>query len=544
VTAAPEAPFRPRLRTVLLTVNLVVLLLPLLGIAALRLYEDELIRSTESQLLAQGALVREVFRREYQAPQREGAPAPIAAAGTTATADVLLPRINVSEDVIRPPAPAALLPSQPADPRALLAGRALEPMLRAASRDTLVGVRVVDRSGIVVASSGTEAGLSLESREEVARALRGDRAAILRQRVSDEPEPPFASLSRGQRYRVFVTLPVTIDNEGVVGAVVLSRTPIDIAKALYLHRRALLLGAGVLLAAVVGMSTLTALTIVRPARELMRRAERVARGERGLAVRLSEPGTREMAQLAQAISSMATTLEDRADYIRTFAASVSHEFKTPLTAIRGATEILRDHGATMSPAEHERFLSVLDDSAARLDRLVRRLLELARADVAHPGSERTPLPKALAAAAARARASGLAVTVEPAPGNARVRMSAEHLEEVLANLLDNARVHGGPGVLVRMSARVDAAAAPPAAEIVVADDGAGITAANAAKVFTPFFTTARERGGSGLGLSIVRSLLEAHGGSIRLAPSPAGTTWILTLPAEEGEAASAPSPGK
>jgi len=526
---------RPRLRTILLIVNLLILLLPLGGIAALRLYEDELIRSTEAQLLVQGALVREMFRDAYA--RAAGLPSPALRPSTPLppgeeSQRVLLPQLDVSRDQVLPPAPEATVPEAPPDPAAAAAGAALEPGLRAAAQDTLVGIRLLDRAGTVVASTRGERGLSLAAREEVARALRGERASLLRRRISDEPTPPLASLSRGQRYRVFVALPVVLEGEEVVGAVALSRTPLDIAKGLYLHRRALQFGAGVLLAVVVAVSALTALTIVRPARELMRRAERVARGERGLAVEIAEPGTREMAHLARAIADMASTLEERADYIRTFASHVSHEFKTPLTAIRGAVELLRDHGATMSPEERERFLAILGDSSERLERLVQRLLELARADVAAPGDERARLAPALETAAGRARSAGLEVVLEASGSLGRVRMGSEVLDEVLSNLLENARVHGGAGVRVRIAARVERAASPPAAEITVADDGAGISEANAGRIFTPFFTTARDKGGSGLGLSIVRALLESHGGSIRLEPAARGARFVVRIPAE------------
>lgn len=525
---------RPRLRTVLLLVNVLILLLPLAGIAVLRLYENALIRSTEVQLLGQGAFVCEMFRDAYSRAVGLPAVAHEAAGGETGAIrpeKVLAPGIDVSRDAILPQPPPAATPEMPADPKALSAGAAIEAALDAAAQRTLAGIRVVDRSGTVVASTGSEKGLSLAAREEVARALRGERASVLRRRISDEPTPPLESMSRGQRYRVFVALPVTVEGAGVVGAVVLSRTPLDLPKALYSHRRTILFGAGALLAVVAGVSALTALTIVRPARELMRRAERVARGERGVDVEIAETGTREMAHLARAIADMARTLEERADYIRTFASHVSHEFKTPLTAIRGAVELLRDHLETMSAEERERFLVLLDEASERLERLVRRLLELARADVTAPGDERTDVAEALQAAARRSRLAGLDVVASASAAVGSVRMARETLDEILSNLLDNARVHGGPHVRVRLSARRDDADGDvPAVEITVADDGPGISEANVGKVFTPFFTTARDRGGSGLGLSIVRSLLESHGGSIRVEPSPRGATFVLRIP--------------
>ncbi|MDX1390588.1 MAG: ATP-binding protein, partial [Acidobacteriota bacterium] len=111
-------------------------------------------------------------------------------------------------------------------------------------------------------------------------------------------------------------------------------------------------------------------------------------------------------------------------------------------------------------------------------------------------------------------------------------MATELLDEVLSNVLDNAREHGGDGVHVVVTTRLDMLALPPEVEIKIADDGPGVSKANRANVFTPFFTTARERGGSGLGLSIARAQVEAHGGSIELVPSSGGAVFVIRLPAE------------
>jgi hypothetical protein len=95
----------------------------------------------------------------------------------------------------------------------------------------LVILFIVDHQGIVVATSRGELGLSLAHREEVVRALAGERVRILRVRISDEPAPPLEAVSRGNRVRLFVALPV-VHAGRVLGAVVLSRTPVELQKAL------------------------------------------------------------------------------------------------------------------------------------------------------------------------------------------------------------------------------------------------------------------------------------------------------------------------
>jgi len=200
--------------------------------------------------------------------------------------------------------------------------------------------------------------------------------------------------------------------------------------------------------------------------------------------------------------------------------------------MRGAVELLHDHGDTMTAAERERFLSHLDQDTARLDRLVQRLLELARADV----MQATPTDRAEVAVvvrrlAARYQDAGFKVTVvEPLPA-ATVAMAEDVLESILSNLLDNARQHGGDAVTVAVTCPLPAAGADAVLLIEVSDNGPGISAANAARVFEPFFTTARARGGTGLGLAVVKSLLTAHHGTIELGESSAGTRLRICLPA-------------
>ena len=210
---------------------------------------------------------------------------------------------------------------------------------------------------------------------------------------------------------------------------------------------------------------------------------------------------------------MATALRERNQYIRSFAANVSHEFKTPLASIQGAVELLRDGAGSMPDAQRERFLANVDADARRLTRLVQRLLELARADASEAAGApaATPIPLLLEGLAARGRAEGIQVEVGEVPPGLVLRLPGEVLEDILWQLITNAAQHGGEGVRVRLEARAD--------RILVRDDGRGISEGNRARVFDAFFTTARERGGTGLGLTIGQSLLRAFGARMELLPA-------------------------
>jgi len=234
---------------------------------------------------------------------------------------------------------------------------------------------------------------------------------------------------------------------------------------------------------------------------------------------------------------MARTLEKRSEYINTFARGVSHEFKTPLASIRGTVELLRDHLSEMTDEERDRFLGNLEQDTERLTRLVSRLTDLARADVIKPRQETCEVGPVVEDLAERFRGDALELTLVHDEGVGGVRMARETLESILVNLLDNARQHGGDGVEVNLrSSLVEAEGeGEDLVELAVSDDGPGISEANRERIFDRFFTTARNRGGSGLGLSIVKTLVDVHRGEISFESEPGRTDFVIRLPAAPAE---------
>lgn len=532
-------PLRLRLRTILLLINLLVLMLPLGGIFALRIYESALIRQTESELIAQAAVIAAAYQTTYL---RLAGRHELEAEDDTAYGNPLeyhapqpsesgpwRPRsaeLDLAEDRIEPPVPDAWPSGAPADALAQTIGHELTPVLRGAQLYTLAGIRVVDFKGTIVASTSEDLGASMLNRDEVARALRGEPVSLLRWR-GNEPPTLFESLARGAHVLVLVSQPI-VQGDRVLGAVLLVRTPANIKQAILGKRSAVLRGMLLLVAVVLLLSLFTSLTISRPVKALMEQARRASRGERGAVTPLRHAGTREIHELSETIAAMAATLESRNSYIRDFANHVSHEFKTPLTSMQGALELLREDGGTMSAAQRERFLGMVSADATRLERLVRRLLELARADVLQPGRERTVVAEVLGGVALRQQELGLKVVIDNKAPAARVAVAPEIIDSILGTLCDNARQHAGPSPTVTIRCSID----PRALQLLIdfSDDGPGISAGNARKVFEPFFTTARGKGGTGLGLSITRSLLAAHGGDIELLPSQRGATFRLRVP--------------
>jgi signal transduction histidine kinase len=517
--------------TALVLINLAVLVLPLSGIWTLRLYQSALIRQTESELIAQGAIIAAAYRAAWRSAGGRLEAQPAADARWTRHPggdERWLPRsanLDLTVDPILPPPPDPVAAPGPADPAARKAGETLDAMLRDAQRTTLAANRVLDRDGIVVASTGEGLGQSLAGQEEVARALHGEPVSALRERGSPAPPSPLSAIDTGNQLRIFTTLPVLEENR-VIGVVMLSRTPRTLADALYGKRWHLVALAALLLGSIGGLSALGTFAISRPMRAVTDQAKRTAEGERGAISPVAGPTVREVAELSEALSRMARTLEDRADYIRGFAAHVSHEFKTPLTTIRGTVELLQEHFDSMSQEERARFLRNLEAEAERLARLVTRLLDLARADVA-PGADhaKTDADALVARVAERYRESGSAVDAS-ATEPVTLAIAEEAMELILVNLIENAFQHAGPQARVAVSLRRQS----DAGVLLVSDDGPGISAANAERIFTPFFTTARKQGGTGLGLSIVQSLARVHSGAVALLPSSNGATFEVRLP--------------
>lgn len=219
--------------------------------------------------------------------------------------------------------------------------------------------------------------------------------------------------------------------------------------------------------------------------------------------------------------------------MRQFVADASHELRTPLTAVRGLAEFGLQQGNAASPEELLRLMTRIQHEASRMGRLVEDLLMLARFDTDRPLDRRHVDLASIAAQAVQAarmvnpdRLVSL-LAVDPVI----VYADAGRLRQVIDNLLGNAMQHTPP----RSPVTVSVTSTTAIGEITVADNGPGMTAAQAARVFERFYRTddarTRARGGVGLGLSIAASLVAAHGGEIIVDTQPGqGAAFHVRLP--------------
>jgi len=296
------------------------------------------------------------------------------------------------------------------------------------------------------------------------------------------------------------------------------------------------------LAVLVLGATSAALLIFGPVRRRLRQLEdaasRIGAGE--TSARAPEHGGDEVAALARSFNRMATDLEARATALaasdqarRQLLADVSHELMTPLTAMRGYLETLAMAELRLDPPTRERYLRIVDEETRRLERIIGDLLDLARLE----GGGSTLRREFVDTRALFGRVAlrherelaerGIRLATHVDPGAAQIVGDPDRLEQALQNLAANALRHTPDGGEIALSAEP----AGRATRIVVRDTGPGIAPEHLPLIFDRFYKAdaARAGGGSGLGLSIVKAIVERHGGTIAVR-NDRGAVFEIFLP--------------
>ncbi len=316
---------------------------------------------------------------------------------------------------------------------------------------------------------------------------------------------PVYRTGRGIVFAVYLARPVA--GGGLSGAV---RTTLSLLKSVWWQ---LLLAGAISAAIALGLARLMARGMTQPIRDMAAAANRLSRGEYG--ERVPVESRDEIGQLAETFNRMATELESLERLRRDLVANVSHELKTPIAALRAHLENLLD--GVEEPRRET--LQVMLEQSERLTRLVEELLDLSRLEsggvtLTMEPVALTPLVRQVGREIQIARGEGVVFRNEVPGDLPPVRADRERLHQVLFNLLDNAFRFTPPGGSVTVSAaRVNALC-----EVTVDDTGPGIPEEHLPFVFERFYRvdSARSRGdgGTGIGLTIVRSVVEAHGGHI------------------------------
>lgn len=313
----------------------------------------------------------------------------------------------------------------------------------------------------------------------------------------------------------------------------------------HLHTR-LAVAFGLAVLAAVALGFVAARTAAGPLRAMSASAARIAAGDYDLPPASTTPD--EFGELSRSLASLAAELKakiqdltserDRIKLLlaqrRDLVAEVSHEFRTPVTAIQGYAETLL--AGSLDGQNQRQFLEIIHRHGQRLGKLVESLLALQDLEVRAPGD--TPnltfdvsvvVENVAATMKARAQGDGATLVVKAPPGLSATGDPAG-LEQVIENLVDNALKYGGREV------RIEGARDEGNVTLVVQDDGPGIAAEHLPRLFERFYRVdparSRERGGAGLGLAIVRQLVEAMGGRVSVTSEVGkGTRFEVTLTA-------------
>jgi signal transduction histidine kinase len=375
-------------------------------------------------------------------------------------------------------------------------------------------------------ASGVVTADELLNRPEIAQARSGQPATAIRR----------IEAAGGQRV-LYAAAPV-LSNSGEVLQIVYLATPLPDTQLTALPEPVRWQFGAVLLAAIL-LATATGLLLARrisrPLGRLITAARAVAAGDLTQNVP-EDPAIAELAVLGRAFNAMTTSLRQSDQAKTAFISDVNHELRTPLTVLKGTIETLQD-GALDDLSARGPFLDSMSRETERLIRLVNDLLILTRADAGALNLQLHPIDLA---ELARARCEHFALAaaqrqvrlrVETGPQSSLVAADSDRIAQVLDNLLDNALRYAPP------TSEVTVTLAREATQVVcrVSDQGIGIPAKHLPLIFERFYRVdparGRAQGGSGLGLSIVRGLIMAHGGRVSASSVEGqGTTLTFWLP--------------
>ena len=529
-------------------------------------------------VLAVGFLFLNQFRADIIAARVQSltTQADIISAAIAASAAVDTDTITVDPDKLLQLAPGQSAPSSPSDDDAVqfsINPERVGPVLHRLVTPTHTRARIYDRDGRLLLDSRVlsahgavvrsdlpdlaehsgliDQAIAFLSRLFVGPAARHDRDSWL---VDGKAMPEVAAALSGKTEsearingegETIVSVAVPIQHMMATrGALQLSTQGGDIDRVIALERWAILRFFGILAGVMLVLSLALANTIAEPVRRLADAADRVRRGIRSRE-QIPDFTSRsdEIGHLSRALREMTQALYNRLDAIESFAADVAHELKNPLTSLRSALETLpRVH----SGPPQDRLVDIMQHDVRRLDRLISDISDASRLDAELARGEAAPVDVAavLRAVVAMARDS-------PRNNGARIELSIpmrrgrnsetdyfvlghdSRLAQVATNLIDNAcsfsKLDGVVRVGLERRKKLPEEVGEERVVISVDDDGPGIPPHALERVFERFYTDRPNHGfgqNSGLGLSISRQIVEAHGGRI----------WAMNRPIEDGPA--------
>jgi two-component system sensor histidine kinase ChvG len=538
-------------------------------------------------VLVIGFLLLNQFRADIIAARVQSlrTQAEIIAAAVAASASVETDTIQIDPEMLLQLAPRETVAPTPSEEDSIafsINPERVGPVLHRLVTPTRTRARIYDRDGLLLIDSrgigqrseAADAGASEQTLLQRFMALLGGRWWSSPQTPANDdpwvtngkahPEVEAALAGKTQSEvrpnaygETIVSVGVPIQRLGAIrGALLLSTQGGDIDRVIASERWALLRFFLVLAAVMLVLSISLAGTIAEPVRKLAEAAERV---RRGIKSRQQIPDftnrSDEIGHLSHALRDMTKALYQRMDAIESFAADVAHELKNPLTSLRSAVEILPRIGLG---ASRDRLLEVIQHDVRRLDRLISDISDASRLDAELARNEAGPvdllalLEAVVTMAKDAPRRNGVIVRLDAGKGNPSrprgryvVIGHDSRLAQVFTNLIDNACSFSRPGDEVRVVLRREAGdnsqeigRAGPQVTVTIDDDGPGIPPHALERIFERFYTDRPNHGfgqNSGLGLSISRQIVEAHGGRIWAENRPAPSRYAGDASPDDAE---------
>jgi two-component system, OmpR family, sensor histidine kinase CreC len=379
-------------------------------------------------------------------------------------------------------------------------------------------VIVVDRAGVVMFDSrGRSVGEDYSQKRDIHRTLKGEYGARTSPDVEGEPATSV----------MYVAAPIRLGDE-IAGAVSVGKPVQSFGQFIEAARRKTLLVGATSVVAVLLLVVIVSVWLVRPFGVIVDYV-RYVRNERSFS--LPRLGRRALGAIGAAYEEMRDALAGR-NYVADYVQTLTHEVKSPLSAIRGAAELLHE---PMPDADRARFVANIARETQRIQELVDRMMELTALESRRVLDSVTlvPLRPLVAELAASAQVSGTSrgIRVDLEPGDdAAVDGDSFLLRRAIANLLDNALDFSPQGGTVTVSLSVHRRVV----DVIVRDHGPGIPDYAEAKVFEKFYSLARphsKKRSTGLGLAFVKEIAELHHGRVSLVnAAEGGARAVLSLP--------------
>ena len=391
---------------------------------------------------------------------------------------------------------------------------------------TSASLTLLDAQGTVVGGIGGDFNTT---------SINDNLAGLLPEEVSEHGDKPFTLHAPGPDFRVIAR---ALPNNA--GTVVAAQSLRDLERTT--SRLGFLFSLiGFVLLMLIAIAARTVIKVgLRPLEDAEKTAEEIAAGNYSARMPETNPGT-EVGRLVTSLNSMLSRIEksfsiqnESENKLRRFVADASHELRTPITAIRGFSELHRQ-GAVTGEKETAELIGRIEGESKRMGSLVEDLLLLARLDQAREmDSKPVDINKVVEDAVISARAAGPEhpVTLNSSSDEIFTLGDEARIHQVVANLLANARAHTPAGTPISVSVKSTDAGV----EVVVADEGPGLSIEDQKRIFERFYRADSSRvrtgaDGSGLGLSIVDAVMRAHGGSVSVESTPGeGATFTLLFP--------------